>query len=43
MYLLPKVADYLGMDVGQMIRKRFADGELYIQIQESNPAAVMSI
>jgi ribose-phosphate pyrophosphokinase len=26
---------YLGMDVGQMIRKRFADGELYIQIQES--------
>jgi len=29
------VARYLGMDLGPMIRKRFADGELYIQIQES--------
>ncbi|WP_460202848.1 ribose-phosphate pyrophosphokinase [Scytonema sp. NUACC21] len=26
---------YLGMDLGPMIRKGFADGELYIQIQES--------
>lgn len=30
-----EVARYLGMDLGPMIRKRFADGELYIQIQES--------
>ena len=33
--LAQEVARYLGMDVGPMIRKRFADGELYIQIQES--------
>jgi ribose-phosphate pyrophosphokinase len=33
--LAQDVARYLGMDVGPMIRKRFADGELYIQIQES--------
>ncbi len=30
-----EVARYLGMDLGPMVRKRFADGELYIQIQES--------
>ena len=30
-----EVARYLGMDLGPMIRKRFADGELYVQIQES--------
>ena len=30
-----EVARYLGMDIGPMLRKRFADGELYIQIQES--------
>jgi ribose-phosphate pyrophosphokinase len=30
-----EVARYLGMELGPMIRKRFADGELYIQIQES--------
>ncbi|MGL5509524.1 MAG: ribose-phosphate pyrophosphokinase [Microcoleaceae cyanobacterium] len=30
-----EVARYLGIDLGPMIRKRFADGELYIQIQES--------
>jgi len=33
--LSQEVARYLGMDLGPMIRKRFADGELYIQIQES--------
>lgn len=33
--LSQEVARYLGMDVGPMLRKRFADGELYIQIQES--------
>ena len=33
--LSQEVALYLGMDLGPMIRKRFADGELYIQIQES--------
>lgn len=30
-----EVALYLGMDLGPMVRKRFADGELYVQIQES--------
>jgi ribose-phosphate pyrophosphokinase len=29
------IARYLGMDLGPMVRKRFADGEIYIQIQES--------
>ncbi len=33
--LAQEIARYLGMDLGPMIRKRFADGELYIQIQES--------
>ncbi|WP_197088049.1 ribose-phosphate pyrophosphokinase [Crocosphaera watsonii] len=33
--LAQEVARYLGMDIGPLIRKRFADGELYIQIQES--------
>jgi ribose-phosphate pyrophosphokinase len=33
--LSQEVARYLGMDLGPMIRKRFADGEIYIQIQES--------
>ena len=33
--LAQEVARYLGMDVGPMIRKRFADGELSIQIEES--------
>lgn len=33
--LAQDIARYLGMDVGPMVRKRFADGELYIQIQES--------
>lgn len=30
-----EIARYLGMDLGPMVRKRFADGELYVQIQES--------
>ncbi|MEL7523848.1 MAG: ribose-phosphate pyrophosphokinase, partial [Cyanobacteria bacterium J06553_1] len=29
------VARYLGTDLGPMVRKHFADGELYVQIQES--------
>ncbi|HEY9846173.1 MAG TPA: ribose-phosphate pyrophosphokinase, partial [Candidatus Caenarcaniphilales bacterium] len=33
--LSQEVARYLGMDLGPMVRKQFADGELYIQIQES--------
>ncbi|WP_293136071.1 ribose-phosphate pyrophosphokinase [Okeania sp. SIO3I5] len=33
--LSTEVARYLGLDLGPMVRKRFADGELYIQIQES--------
>jgi ribose-phosphate pyrophosphokinase len=33
--LSQEIARYLGMDTGPLIRKRFADGELYIQIQES--------
>jgi ribose-phosphate pyrophosphokinase len=33
--LAQEVAHYLGMNLGPMVRKRFADGELYVQIQES--------
>ncbi|MBF2014219.1 MAG: ribose-phosphate pyrophosphokinase [Rivularia sp. T60_A2020_040] len=33
--LSQEIARYLGMDLGPMIRKRFADGEIYVQIQES--------
>ena len=33
--LAQEVARYLGLDLGPMIRKGFADGELYVQIQES--------
>ncbi|WP_088894287.1 ribose-phosphate pyrophosphokinase [Leptolyngbya ohadii] len=33
--LAHEVSHYLGMDLGPMVRKRFADGEIYIQIQES--------
>ena len=33
--LSQEVARYLGMDLSPMVRKRFADGELYIQLQES--------
>jgi ribose-phosphate pyrophosphokinase len=30
-----EVAHYLGMDLGPMVRKQFADGEIYIQVEES--------
>ena len=33
--LSEEVAHYLGIDLGPMISKSFADGEIYIQIQES--------
>ncbi|MBD2162455.1 MAG: ribose-phosphate pyrophosphokinase [Limnothrix sp.] len=33
--LAEEVAAYLGLPLGPMVRKRFADGELYVQIQES--------
>ena len=33
--LAQEVSRYLGMDLSPMVRKRFADGELYVQIQES--------
>ncbi|MGD1900839.1 MAG: ribose-phosphate pyrophosphokinase [Geitlerinemataceae cyanobacterium] len=33
--LSKEVARYLGIDIGPMVSKRFADGELYVQIQES--------
>ncbi|MGF1491764.1 MAG: ribose-phosphate pyrophosphokinase [Microcoleaceae cyanobacterium] len=33
--LAKEVSRYLGIDLGPMVRKRFADGELYVQIQES--------
>ena len=33
--LAQEVACYLGMDLGPLIRKNFADGELYVQVQES--------
>ena len=33
--LAEEVTRYLGIDLGPMVRKGFADGELYVQIQES--------
>jgi ribose-phosphate pyrophosphokinase len=33
--LSQEIARYLGLDLGPMMRKRFPDGEIYIQIQES--------
>jgi ribose-phosphate pyrophosphokinase len=33
--LAQEIARYLGLDLGPMVRKRFADGEIYVQIQES--------
>lgn len=33
--LAQEIARHLGMDLGPMVRKQFADGELYVQIQES--------
>jgi ribose-phosphate pyrophosphokinase len=33
--LAEEIARYLGMGLGPMVRKRFADGEVYVQVQES--------
>lgn len=33
--LAQEVARYLGVDLGPMVRQRFADGEQYVQIEES--------
>jgi ribose-phosphate pyrophosphokinase len=33
--LADEVAQYLGRDLGSIVRKRFADGEIYVQFQES--------
>jgi len=33
--LAEEIARYLGVDLGPIVRKRFSDGELYVQIQES--------
>ncbi|AFY72842.1 ribose-phosphate pyrophosphokinase [Synechococcus sp. PCC 7502] len=33
--LAQEVARYLGMGLGPMVRKTFADGEIYVQVQES--------
>ncbi|MEL6321035.1 MAG: ribose-phosphate pyrophosphokinase [Cyanobacteria bacterium J06626_14] len=33
--LAQETAQYLGVELGSMIRKQFADGELYVQFQES--------
>lgn len=33
--LAKEVAQYLGMGLGPMLRKSFADGEIYVQVQES--------
>lgn len=33
--LAEEVANYLGMDLGRITTKKFADGEIYVQLQES--------
>ena len=33
--LAQQIADYLGTTVGPMTIKNFADGEIYVQVQES--------
>ena len=33
--LAEEIAEYLGTTVGQMVIKNFADGEIYVQVQES--------
>ncbi len=33
--LAQEIARYLGMGLGPMVRKTFADGEIYVQVQES--------
>ena len=30
-----EIANYLGMELGKVVIKKFADGEVYVQIQES--------
>jgi ribose-phosphate pyrophosphokinase len=38
--LAREIGDYLGVPDGPRVIKRFADGELYVQIQESIRAAM---
>jgi ribose-phosphate pyrophosphokinase len=33
--LFQEIASYLGVDLGKILIKRFADGEIYLQLQES--------
>ena len=33
--LSTEIANYLGMDLGKLTIKKFADGEIYVQINES--------
>jgi len=33
--LSDEIANYLGMELGARVIKQFADGEVYVQIQES--------
>lgn len=33
--LASEIAHYLGMDLGKIKTKRFADGEIYVQVQVS--------
>jgi ribose-phosphate pyrophosphokinase len=33
--LLQEIAYYMGLDLGKITIKRFADGEIYVQLQES--------
>lgn len=35
MVLLKEIAYYMGLDLGKITIKRFADGEIYVQLQES--------
>jgi hypothetical protein len=35
------VASYLGLELGKIKIKRFADGEIYVQVQVSQPALLM--
>ncbi len=34
-FVLQEIASYLGVDLGKVLIKRFADGEIYVQLQES--------
>lgn len=33
--LAQEISRYLGIELGLMVRKNFADGEVYVQVQES--------